>query len=162
MFFVDLEMSKASPGRGVITQFLANTKEDSFAHFLTYNTENTISLWKIKPPSQGRFELDLMDNIQLDQPPCHIAFRGDSIALATGKSLVTLQVCFVKRGNCSVKMFQHSKDEGHQKSISQVRRFFLVFYLFVHFCRNSKRKRGGLYSSRTMYIMIRSRKLILN
>ena len=56
-------MSKASPGRGVITQFVANTKEDSFAHFLTYNTENIISLWKVKPPSQGRFELDLLDNI---------------------------------------------------------------------------------------------------
>ena len=45
---LDLEMSKASPGRGVITQFVANTKEDSFAHFLTYNTENIISLWKVK------------------------------------------------------------------------------------------------------------------
>lgn len=121
-------MSKASPGRGVITQFVANTKEDSFAHFLTYNTENIISLWKVKPPSQGRFELDLLDNIQLlEKPPCHIAFRGDSIALATGNCFVTLKVCFVKRGNCTVKMFQHSKDEGHQKSISQVSVLFSLY-----------------------------------
>ena len=122
-------MIKASPGRGVITEFVANTEEDSFAHFLTYNTERTISIWKIKVPSEGRIELDLIENIELRQPPSHIAFRGNSIALATENYLVTLQVSFANRGKSSVNMFKHSKDEAHQKSITQVRILFSLINL---------------------------------
>jgi len=116
-------MKRASPGRGIIKTFRSNTVENSFADFLTYNTENTLTLWKIRSTTKNQniIQIELIDDVVLeDKPPGYISFHGDYIALSYGVTLVTLKVSYKRRGYTSVEMFKHSKDENHRKPITQV------------------------------------------
>ena len=115
-------MKKVTPARGIITQFQVNTVQNSFVDFLTYNTENTITLWKVRTLGPGLIDLYMLDDIQIEGVPTYIAFRGDFFALSHDNRLVTYHLDFKKRGFCavSVALFKHTKDEQHTKSITQV------------------------------------------
>ena len=116
-------MKKVCPGRGIIKRFLANTVENSFADFLTYNTENTITLWKIRSTTNAGdtvIQIELIDDVMLEVPPGHISFHENYIALSYGVALVTLKVSCKKRRHYTVEMFKHTKDENHRKCITQV------------------------------------------
>lgn len=131
-------MKHFSPNRGMI-KLIKACQSPLHYDFITYSTENTITLWKMKINKRMKeLSVAMVEDMQLNQIPIHIALLSNAVVIAHDKRLTFYQCKQKNLKISSFQIFQHTKDEMHSSVISDVSRNILVFFKTQSFWRFGK------------------------
>ena len=118
-FVSGFKMKTITPNRGMIV-LIKTCPGIAPYDFITCNSENTLSVWKLHIHTQEKqISLQTIQDVQLDDRPDHIALLSDAIAIAVQNKLLFYRL-FKTKTSFSWKIFQCSKDEGHNSTITCV------------------------------------------